>query len=127
MKQTIEIKSSDDRGNEITHTLPARFVVCSKCEGHGTHLNPSIGEHAYTSEEFDEAFSDDEQRAEYFKRGGIYDVPCQQCEGKRVVLEVDRAACVTPEHHKGLRELRKQRQDDREYAALCESERRAGC
>jgi hypothetical protein len=129
MKQTIEIKSSDDRGNEITHTLPARFVVCSRCEGHGTHLTPSIGEHAYTAEEFAEAFSDEEQRVEYFKRGGIYDETCHDCKGVRVVLEVDRDACMRDieQHGAGLRAHYKAQQDDRDYRALCESERRAGC
>lgn len=75
-------------GLEHEHELPAVFEVCDRCDGHGTHLTPSIGEHAYSSEEFAESF-DDEERAEYFKRGGIYDVPCEVCKGARVVPVVD--------------------------------------
>ena len=77
---------------EYEHELPAVYVVCPKCEGHGAHLAPSIGEHAYSREEFYEAFSDEDDRAEYFKRGGRYDVPCTACDGRRVVLEVDQEA-----------------------------------
>ena len=77
-----------DNGTEVELTLPGKFEVCDRCEGHGTHLNPSIGEHAYTPEEFAESF-DDEERAEYFRHGGMYDVQCEECHGQRVVLVVD--------------------------------------
>jgi hypothetical protein len=92
-RTSIEFTVEDEEtGEEVTHQLPARFEVCGRCEGHGTHLNPNIGNHAYTREEFDEAFSDDEQRDEYFKRGGIYDVSCEECGGARVVAVLDEAA-----------------------------------
>lgn len=77
-----------EEGEEIEHSFPAKNEVCSRCEGHGSHLNPSIGSHAYTLEEFNESF-DDEGREEYFKRGGIYDVQCEECKGKNVVLVAD--------------------------------------
>ncbi len=73
---------------EVTHTFPAVNEVCHKCEGYGSHLNPSIGEHAYSMEEFNESF-DDEGKEEYFKRGGIYDVTCSVCKGNKVVPSVD--------------------------------------
>ena len=95
--QTIKItvlcdcKNHDDDNScpgQVEHDLPARMFVCDRCEGHGTILNPSIGEHAYTAEEFDLEFSEDE-KTEYFKRGGIYDVICPECKGKNVVLGID--------------------------------------
>lgn len=79
----MQVTYFDEDGDEVTVELPSKFEVCSRCEGHGTHLNPSIGEHAYTVEEFNESF-DDEEREQYFKRGGIYDVTCEECGGKRV-------------------------------------------
>lgn len=73
---------------EVTHTFPAVNEVCHRCEGFGTHLTPSIGEHAYSMEEFNESF-DDEGKEEYFRRGGIYDVTCETCKGNKVVPAVD--------------------------------------
>jgi DnaJ-class molecular chaperone len=90
--QTITVTLCDDNGDEQEHILPAKNEVCSRCEGYGTHLNPSIGSHAYTAEEFYDSF-DEEGREEYFRRGGIYDVTCECCKGKNVVLLVDEDAC----------------------------------
>lgn len=82
---TIKVTVENDDGEETTHELPARFEVCPTCEGHGTHLTPSIRDHAYSRDEFMEAFDDEEDRAQYFRRGGIYDVQCEECKGRRVV------------------------------------------
>jgi hypothetical protein len=86
----------DDNGDELTAELPSHMMVCDRCQGHGTHLNPSIGEYAYSREEFEESF-DEEERGEYFRRGGRYDVQCETCKGLRVVEVVDQRACRTPE------------------------------
>lgn len=80
-----EISYTNDEGDEVTVEVPHKHEVCSRCHGHGTHLNPSIGNHAYTREEFEEAFDDEESREAYFKRGGMYDVTCEECGGDRVV------------------------------------------
>lgn len=72
--------------------LPCSFSVCPRCDGHGSILTPSIGEHAYSSEEFNETFHDDEDREAYFTRGGKYDVTCPVCSGKNVVPTPDREA-----------------------------------
>jgi hypothetical protein len=84
----------DPWDEQILITLPACMAVCSRCEGHGSHLTESIGEHAYTSEEFYEAFDDEESRHEYFRRGGRYDVTCRECHGMRVVKVPDEEACA---------------------------------
>lgn len=82
------ITFTNEEDEEEVHELPSKFEVCSRCEGHGTHLHPDIGGHAYTLEEFNESF-DDEEKEEYFKRGGMYDVPCEECKGARVAAVVD--------------------------------------
>lgn len=84
----------DDDGGEVEYSLPAKNEVCSRCEGHGTHLNPSIGEHAYSAEEFAESF-DEEEQEEYFRHGGMYDVSCEVCKGNRVVPIVNEDALNT--------------------------------
>lgn len=93
--QTIKVEVSCDGScnNEDCEgfhefEFPAAFRVCHDCEGHGFVLNPSMREHAYTQEEFAQDF-DDEEREQYFKRGGIYDVTCPTCKGKNVVLVID--------------------------------------
>jgi hypothetical protein len=83
----------DDFVEEQTITLPVKMEVCDRCQGHGTHLTPSIGEHAYSTHAFNEAFPEDEDRQEYFRRGGRYDVQCLTCKGANVIAVVDEDAC----------------------------------
>lgn len=111
--------SSDD-GTVIT--LPARMEVCPRCDGFGTHLNPSIGEHAYSEEEFDEAFHEPEDREEYFKRGGIYDVTCRECHGNRVIAVPDEKRI----NKKLMKFIDKVLQDDADYEAERAHERKMG-
>ena len=118
MKLTIRLITED--GDEAEHELPAKYEVCTRCDGHGSHLNPSIGQHAYTREEFEEAFHDPEDRAEYFKRGGIYDVSCGACGGERVVSVVDTARCTPAE----LGIVRRYRRQERERLQSEADERR---
>ena len=73
---------------ESEHEFPSRFEVCDACEGHGMVLCEGMRGYAYSAEEFAESF-DDEEREEYFKRGGRYDVTCDVCRGARVVPVVD--------------------------------------
>ena|SRR5258706_9488184 len=88
MSRTIELTWDNEDGEEIIESFPAKNEICDRCEGYGNHLNPSIGEHAYSMEEFNESF-DEEEREQYFKRGGIYDVQCEECHGNKVVPVVD--------------------------------------
>jgi DnaJ-class molecular chaperone len=127
---TITISGSD--GREYTHEWPAKFAVCDDCEGHGTVLTESIRQHAYSREEFEEAFDDDESREAYFKRGGMFDVPCPTCKGNRVVREVDKERVSFMRHGKKLLELWEKSEwarleDEAAYRAECEMERRMGC
>lgn len=123
----IKFTAMDEDGEEVEYELPSKKAVCSRCEGHGTHLSPSIGEHCYSQEEFDESFSTDEEKEEYFKRGGIYDVTCEQCGGKRVEDVVDEDACEK-EPYKSALEKYNQKLAEEYYAARERAaERRMGC
>jgi hypothetical protein len=117
---------TNDDGSEAQFQLPAMFEVCPNCEGHGTHLREGIRDHAYTAEEFEEAF-DDEERSEYFRHGGRYDVTCEECEGKRVVLVVNRDACVSQAQKDALRRYDAEQEDDAAFRREIEAERRMGC
>jgi hypothetical protein len=121
----IKFTLTNDDGDEEEHELPSVFEVCDNCEGHGTHMNESMRQHGYTKEEFDETFHDDDDRAEYFKRGGIYDVECEACKGLRVVPVVDESNLTTEQ--KAIFERYEQSlEDDAEYERICASERRMG-
>jgi hypothetical protein len=106
----MTITYTNDLGDECEEELPCKREVCPRCEGLGTHLNPAIGQHAYSQEEFDREF-DDEEREQYFKRGGIYDVQCQECRGEKVVDVIDEEACRTEEQKRILREYREGEED----------------
>ena len=106
----------DDSGDEYEIELPVRFDVCPTCEGHGTHLHPEIGSHAYSSEQFAEDF-DDEEREQYFRRGGVYDVTCGKCKGVKVVYVIDGERCTTEAQKKALMDIEAQGEADRAFAA----------
>lgn len=121
----ISIKLFNDDDSEEEHELPAKYVVCGRCDGHGSHLTPSIGEHAYSAEEFNESF-DDEEAQEYCTRGGIYDIQCVECKGNKVVSVVDETH-LSEEQKKIYELFQKQEEErlksEREDAAM----RRAEC
>lgn len=118
---------SDDAEETIeeSHDLPSKFEVCDDCEGHGSVLNESMRNHAYTAEEFAEAF-DEEEAAEYSRHGGRYDVKCPTCQGKNVVSVVD-TDHLSPEQAKvfaiweeqGAEEAREREYDRRTYLMEC--------
>ena len=123
MSHTIEltIYGDDTEGSpERVVELPAKKAVCPKCEGHGSILNPSIAQHAYSAEEFYESFPNEEDRAEYFRRGGMYDVTCPTCKGANVIDVVDVDALATAQQIVDYSAWKKQEDDraksDREWA-----------
>jgi len=65
-------------GEEIT--VYVEYAVCPLCGGKGSHVNPSIDSHGISPEEL---YSDSDFVEDYFS--GRYDIPCNQCKGKRVV------------------------------------------
>src|ERR1700744_5970426 len=114
----IDITYIDENGDEVSTSLPSKKIVCTRCDGHGTHLNPSIGSHAYSAEEFDEAFEPgSEEREHYFRRGGMYDVSCEECKGKNVVDVVDEDSCKSAEDKAHLAAYNKHQT----YIAACEA------
>ncbi len=127
---TVTLRDEDEE-SEAEHELPAKKEVCHDCNGHGMVLNESMRYHAYTSEEFMEEF-DEEDREQYFTRGGIYDVQCLTCKGANVVSVIDREACERDVELKTiLKEWDKQEEEDAaeeaSYQAICRMERMMGC
>lgn len=67
------------------YELPCIYSVCPTCDGKGSHVNPSIDADGLTAEDFAE---DPEFAESYFR--GAYDMPCNECKGRRVVPDLDR-------------------------------------
>jgi hypothetical protein len=67
------------------HWLPSVANVCSTCYGRGKHDHPAFAD-GLTMEQLR---SDQEFAESYF--GGAYDVQCTSCDGRRVVMVLDRA------------------------------------
>lgn len=86
----IKVSFENDDGEEIELSLPSKMEVCFDCGGEGMVLTEGMRNHAYSSEEFFQEF-DEEERVEYFRRGGRYDVVCPTCHGANVVSVVDEA------------------------------------
>jgi hypothetical protein len=74
-----------DDGAELEVELPAKFEVCPRCAGAGTHVNPAIDGNGISREDFD---ADPDFHEAYM--AGAYDIQCQTCKGERVVSVVDR-------------------------------------
>lgn len=126
--RTISFEIYDNDGNSHTIELPAKYEVCGRCEGEGSHVNPNVecDGGGFTASEWNEACSEDPEFADHYF-GGLYDIKCKECDGKRVVLVIDKDAIHTDEQKEDLAKLEKQREE--EYACWCEreAERRMGC
>jgi RecJ-like exonuclease len=112
----LEEHTQED-GEIVDLEIPARFEVCETCNGKGSHVNPSIDSHGLSREDFDE---DPDFAESYF--AGDYDVPCNECDGRRVVPVVDESRASK----EAIAAAISKQEDDAEYAALCAAERRAG-
>jgi len=74
----------DDGEEEELIVVRCRYVVCDVCEGKGTHVNPNIDRNGLSADDF----AEDPDFAESYC-AGVYDVPCRECGGQRVVPEAD--------------------------------------
>ena len=109
----------DEDGDEVQHVLPGKYGVCTRCEGTGKHDHPAFSNGIVSSEW---AEMDDDDRRSYMR--GDYNVTCEQCGGKRVVVLPDeevisceqRAALAV--HWQNLAEIAQDRAQERRNLAL---------
>lgn len=83
-RMIAKLDLSSDEGDDEEVEVPVSFAVCDTCDGKGKHVNPSIDSNGLSAEDFAE---DPDFAENYF--GGMYDVTCYGCEGKRVVPKPD--------------------------------------
>jgi hypothetical protein len=118
-----QLKDEIDRCWEEEIKLPTKKEVCWSCNGEGTttsHVECDGG--GFTSSEWAEACYDDPDFADHYM-SGVYDRPCNECEGLRVIDVVDEDSLephILKEYHTALEE-------DHQAWVTDEAERRAGC
>lgn len=123
-RMTITITLEDDDGVEIPYELPAKFGVCSTCDGEGKHVNPDIDSQGISPQEFAE---DPDFEEAYF--GGFYDVVCFECQGNRVTPQVEWDAIEkgnNEEHKISLKAWDNFIKSEMDYRAESKAERRFG-
>lgn len=85
MSHSINMDIFDEaEGCHVPVRLPAHYEVCPRCKGKGSVCN--LG--AMTGDEYREALDGDPDFPEHYARG-LYDVPCPECGGERVVSAID--------------------------------------
>ena len=108
--------------NELTVELPGKCIVCPRCNGSGSHVNPAIDGHGLSSEDFAE---DPDFEEAYFS--GRYDVRCEECHGNNVIEIVDEEACKRKlSWWKGMLRHIREENARREYERESAYERRMG-
>lgn len=110
---TIYSEAEDGGILEEKVEVPFEFIVCTLCNGKGTHVNPSIDAHGLTREDFEE---DPEFHESYFS--GFYDISCNLCGGSNVIPK-----CLDPKVQESIDEARRESQ---QYHDEVEAERRMG-
>ena len=93
--------------------LPSKFVVCFRCNGKGTHVNPAVDGNGLSQEDFDEAGPD--FREDYM--AGVYDVSCYECKGQHV-LEVPDPQKLTPDQRVAWLKQEEEEAQDRATVAM---------
>lgn len=113
--RTINFWALNEDSSERLVSLPARWAICDRCHGHGTH---DAWDGGMTREEMWEQGPEFEE--DYL--AGHYDAVCTVCHGSGKVLEVDenRAAEVD------LKLYFEWVADRAAYAAEVAAERRVG-
>lgn len=106
----------DDDDEELETEVPAKYEVCGRCNGKGTHINPNVDGHGISQEEFDE---DPDFKENYF--GGVYDVACHECDGANVVPVfdydhmTDEQKELAEDHERGEYQDRRERESEERF------------
>ncbi len=116
-----EITWEDDDGNEVVTNVPARWEVCSECDGNGSHLCDSLRGQAFTPEEM---YEDEDFAEGYF--GGRYDVKCNVCMGRTTTLEINYDAQMTDEQKAAIKYEEERNQANYEDECTMRAERAMG-
>lgn len=122
LKETLSLEAFNliDKDSGCV-TLPMKYIVCPLCYGKGKHVNPSIDSHGITASEWNEW--DQEERDLYINGG--YDVICYQCNGERVIPEINESLLSNSEKEI-VKIIEENRNSERMFNNMCMMERMMG-
>lgn len=113
MTRSITIRFYDEQTDDyIFHVIPARWEICPRCNGEGTHVNLNIDGHGISQDEWERDWGD-EERENYYN--GVYDVVCEAgcTSGKTLVGDEARMTAEQRElHARWLEEEAERKADD---------------
>jgi RecJ-like exonuclease len=121
-RNTITVPIYTNR-DQIDVSFPARWVICSECAGNAStsrHVECDGG--GFTASEWND--QDDDFRQDYM--AGVYDRPCDCCDGKGRIQIIDQKAVLGWRERIFLTAFKKQERDNREIDAMQAAERRMG-
>jgi len=122
MQKRIVANFLDKNGTYSELIVAAQKIICPRCDGNGTHVNPSIDLELTLDDLSDPDFS------EAYRRGD-YDVNCEQCNGEKIVLVPDENSLTEEQradHWRYLDEVAQNRREDEavtlsEFMGFCDS------
>lgn len=117
---TLTFAVCDENGEEEDIAFPAKYEVCTCCEGRGSHVNPSIDSSGISRDAFDE---DPDFEAAYHE--GAYDVTCGGCDGRRVEPTIDEAR-LDKDQRAAYNRVLEMQEDERATRAAVRMERMMG-
>jgi len=120
MTISLPVLDEDDEETGEVMEFPAKYEVCSTCQGKGTHVDPGVDCCGLTSEDFSD---DPDFREDYIS--GTYDVQCYECKGERVVPEIDEEH-LSDRQKEVLKQWRHKEEADYRYARESAHERAMG-
>ena len=94
MSQRWVFEYEDDEGEVTEYEVRTMKVVCPRCRGKGSYVNPSIDNGGITEDS--ELHDDPDFREDYFR--GVYDVECRLCKGANVIDDVDWEDAMSRHH-----------------------------
>lgn len=114
-----ESDTGENAGNGIEYTLRVDFIVCPLCRGRGYVVDPAIDCDGIS----DDYLRENPNFAESY-HNGEFNIKCTKCEGKRVVLDLDKVRSLLPKSVR--KQLAAAEREDREFLSVQLAELRSG-
>lgn len=103
-------------------SVPLAWTKCLRCDGTGSHVNPSIDGNGLSTRDFEE---DPDFCSDY--KSGVFDVSCYDCDGRGEDAEPNYPEMGESLAKQVKEHIRAYYENEAESAACAAAERRAGC
>lgn len=113
---------NEETEEQITLTLYSKRIVCPTCDGEGNHFRSDLDENSFVRECYEER----DEESFYLYKAGAFNQSCSQCNGQKVVDEIDweyfyseypKEAKAVSDWNRELRESEEEREWERRMGA----------